>query len=160
MRAANSLQRASSIGLTRACFSSDARKSVRIVASVASRRPKQTRANFSGRRSPAQRWYKAGTTLRCARSPVAPKSTTMFGSGTRSMRRPERSGFALLRFGVAFFPARAMRRLRIVPPPSPAFPLFTPASPHVRRIDCATQRAPLRCTSPLDVIGTSSGARG
>ena len=49
--------------------------------------------NSCGRRWVRHRWYRAGMTLRWARSPVAPNSTNVAGSGTRSRRRPSRSGF-------------------------------------------------------------------
>src|SRR5262249_13723417 len=60
-------------------------------------------------------WNSAGTTLRWARSPVAPNRTKAAGSGTRSRRRPSRSGFSrplLLAARRLFSVAR--RRSRIV----------------------------------------------
>ncbi len=53
-------------------------------------------------------------TLRWARSPVAPNSTNVAGSGTRSRRRPSRSGLAGLVAGGRFLPSDARRRSRIV----------------------------------------------
>src|SRR5215510_4036250 len=41
----------------------------------------------------AARLYSAGTSLRCVRSPVAPKITMLHGCGTGRAANPSRSGF-------------------------------------------------------------------
>src|SRR5262245_42622943 len=71
--------------------------------------------NSCGSRCVRHRWYSAGSTLRWARSPVAPNSTKVAGSGTRSSRRPSRSGFAAAFAAAArFLPSFASRTWRIV----------------------------------------------
>ncbi len=85
---------------------------------------------MSGRRTAAGRWRGArtrgatgssatgdtalATTLRWARSPVAPNSTSMDGSGTRSSRRPSRRTFVGGFARDARLPWRASRSSRIV----------------------------------------------
>ena len=95
-------------------LSSDSRRSLRSDSSSYGRRPIATMQNSWGRRFVRQSWYSAGTTLRWARSPVAPNRTRIDGSGTRSRRRPSRSGLSSV-FGAGLrFPSRAIRRSRIV----------------------------------------------
>src|SRR5262249_36082276 len=76
-------------------FSYSARRS----ASVQSRRAKPTMAYSEGRFPPRASWNSAGTSLRCARSPVAPKSTTAHGSGARVRGNAWRKG--LISVGLA-----------------------------------------------------------
>src|SRR4051812_16544440 len=52
-------------------------------------------ANAAGRCAPNARLYSAGTSLRCARSPLPPKITIAQGSGADSARSPGRSGLAI-----------------------------------------------------------------
>src|SRR5262245_10695673 len=53
-------------------------------------------------------------TLRCERSPVAPNRTMTWGSGTRSSRRPSRSGLPSALGLARRLPSRSSRRSRIV----------------------------------------------
>src|SRR5262249_22937110 len=76
--------------------------------SVSSVRATPTTANFSGssRRNASE--YSAGKSFRCVRSPLAPKMTSMQGSGVRRSCSPSSSGFSCV---VATLP-RVVARLR------------------------------------------------
>src|SRR5215469_10234406 len=73
-------------------FRAASSSSVLKTSSVLSRRAKPTTLRPGGRSPSAARLYKAGTSLRCVRSPVAPKITTEQGSGIARLASPSRNG--------------------------------------------------------------------
>src|SRR5262245_12463286 len=88
---------------------------MRKVPSSYGRRPTATRAQSAGSRFVRHSWARAGKTLRCDRSPVAPNRTATWGSGTRSRRRPSRSGLASAWWlGRRRLPSLARRSSRMV----------------------------------------------